>query len=218
MKRFVAAPCAAVVLGIAAGSLGAQAKTTEETPPDPALNCEIGGLTPTEARQARPSRLQILWNPAEEAEVVRDGDVLAVKLVGAGGVLRGERAYALTEVELRAREGSERYPAEARFIHKNALGDQVVVGVYLTEGETNPAFEALQTAADAHDGKAVGGLDPRTLLPSEKGRLVMASRTPPACAPRVMWTVVDEPVEASREQLMALLQLPADRPTRGGAE
>lgn len=225
MKRFVAAPIVAVSLGFAAGGFGA-AKPTEEPALQDALPaevlphaCEIGGITPNLAREARASRMQILWNPVDEAEVTRDGDVVAVKVSGAGGVLRGERAYALTEVELRAHGGSEHYPVEARFIHENASGDQVVVGVYLTEGEANPAFETLRAATDSADGQALAGMNPRTLLPDEdETRLVVANRTPPACAPRVLWTVVDEPVEASREQLMAFLQLPTARPGSGGAE
>jgi hypothetical protein len=223
MKRFVAAPFVAVALGFAAGSIGATAKSTEEPASLPSLrlspaSCEIGGVTPNEARRGRVSSMQILWNSVEEAEIVRDGEVLALKLSGAGGVLRGERAYALTEVELLPSADPESYPVEARFIHENAGGDQVVVGVYLTEGEANPAFEPLRTAADAVDGQALAGLNPQALLPKQKARLVVASRTPAACAPRVTWTVVDEPVEASREQLMALLQTPVREAQSDGAE
>jgi carbonic anhydrase len=203
MKRWVA-PIAAVSISLASGmTFSAQAELADDS--DARARCEIGGLVPSEARNARPSRLQILWNPVEQAEVVRDRDVVAVKLRGAGGVLRGERAYALTEVELVANNQSDAYPAEARFIHENAIGDRVVVGVYLVEGESNPAFEKLSKAVDAEDGGALAGLHPRSLLPENDARLVLADRTPPACAPRVIWTVVDAPVEASREQLASLL-------------
>lgn len=202
MKRIVA-PIAAVAMSLLAGTPSAQAEIADES--DSRSLCQIGGLTPGEARRARPSRLQILWNPVETAEVVRDEDVVAVKLTAAGGVLRGERAYALTEVELVPHEQADDYPAEVRFIHENAVGDRVVVGVYLVEGEANPALETLTAAIDAEDGQALAGLNPSTLLPDDNARLVVADRTPAVCAPRVIWTVVDAPVEASREQLASLL-------------
>jgi carbonic anhydrase len=206
MKRLVVAPIA-MAAALAAHTLttGATAELADESEAAPTLSCEVGGITPARAREARPSRLQIAWNPIEEAELVRGEQTLEVKLTGAGGVLRGERAYALTGVELRARTNSRRYPAEARFIHKNAVGDQVVIGLYLTEGAANPTMETLRAAVDAADDQSLAGLDPRGLLPASEARLVYADRTPPACAPRIIWTVLDAPVEASREQLAALI-------------
>jgi carbonic anhydrase len=212
MKRLAIAPIAmaTAVAAYALGTTDAAAELADESEAaeavaEAALSCEVRGITPARARQGRPSRLQIAWNPIDEAELVRSEETLELKLIGAGGVLRGERAYALTGVELHARADSRRYPAEARFIHKNAVGDQVVVGLYLTEGEANPTMETLRAAVDAADGQGLAGFDPRALLPARDTRLVYADRTPAACAPRVIWTVLDAPLEASREQLAALV-------------
>lgn len=210
MKRLFVAPIAALaVLAIGAGPRDARAESTVREPHlQPAeiqVNCTVRGLTPGRARNAEPARHQIAWNPVEAAQLVRDGENLEVKLEGAGGVLRGEVAYVLTGVELLPREGSERYPAEARFIHQRAGGDQVVVGVYVTEGAANPAIEPLRHALEADDPDALAGLDPRALLPDSNARLVLADRNDRDCAPRITWTVLDEPIEVSHEQLAVLL-------------
>jgi hypothetical protein len=172
--------------------------------------CDVAGLTPVRARSARPSRHEILWNPVDVAELVRSEDLLVLKLEGAGGVLRGERAYPLTELEVRRRSQSRRYPLEARFIHENAAGDRVVVGLYLTEGEANPAIEPLRAVAENADAEAIDGVDLRALLPDAGSHLKLAARTDPGCSENVVWTVLDQPIEASREQLAAL-EAPLER-------
>jgi carbonic anhydrase len=212
MNRLALTPIVAAI-AVAAYALTATDAAAEladdsevaEVVAEAALSCEVRGITPARARQGRPSRLQIAWNPIDEAELVRGEDSLELKLTGAGGVLRGERAYALTGVELHARADLRRYPAEARFIHRNAVGDLVVIGLYLTEGEENPTMEALRAAVDAADDGALSGFDPRGLLPAHDARLVYADRTPAACAPHIIWTVLDAPIEASRAQLAALV-------------
>ena len=92
----------------------------------------------------------------------------------------------------------------------------MVVGLYLTEGAPNPALEPLRAAAESADSEALAGADLRALLPADHARLVFASRTDPGCDHRVIWTVLDEPAEASSEQL-ASLTAPTARPRRGSA-
>jgi len=169
------------------------------------LVCDVHGLTPGRARDARPVRHQILWNSVDSAELVRDAETLELKLEGAGGVLRGEVAYALTEVQLRRRTRSRRYPIEARFIHENASGDRVVVGLYFTEGAENPGLEPLRDAAENNNADALHGVDMRALLPADDA-LVFAARNDAECAPRVTWTVLTHPIEASAEQLQAFAE------------
>ena len=211
MSRFVAAAVAAAT-AFAVGVVPTKtAHADTQSPADmarraeTAMSCEItASLTPARARDGRASRHEILWNPVDASEVVRGDDAIALRLEGAGGILRGERAYPLTAIEFLPRADSRRYPVEARFIHQRAGGDQVIVGLYLTEGDANPALEPLLAAAAAADGAALDGVDPRTLLPGGDARLVFADRTDRGCAPRVIWTVLDAPLEASREQLASL--------------
>lgn len=218
MKGFAAAPIvAAAALACALGALPARAELADGGD-EAAADCRVSGMSLARAKDAAPSRFEILWNPVDEAQVVRADAALEVRLDGAGGVLRGERAYVLTGVELRARSGSARYPAEARFFHQNASGDQVVVDVYLTEGAANPAVETLRAAAAAQDGQVLSGLDLRELLPMTDARLRLADRTPAACAQHVLWTVLDAPAEASRDQLAALASAEQAEQSPGAAE
>lgn len=217
--RFAAVTAAAVVASVAfgAGVRNAAAKSASGAPApasevEAAASCEVGGLTPGRTRDARPASHQIRWNPVDAAELELGGEMLELKLEGAGGVLRGEVAYELTEVQLRRRAHSRRYPVEARFIHEASRGDQVVVGLYLTEGAANPGLEPLRAAVEAGDAEAVRGVDMRELLPADDAQLVYAARNDAGCAPRVTWTVMTRPIEASAEQLDAFAALlPGER-------
>jgi len=209
MKAFAAMSVAAVAaIALSTSVRQAEANSGDSTATGAAhepIVCDVHGLTPGRARNARPARHQILWNAVDSAELVRDATTLELKLEGAGGVLRGEVAYALTEVQLRRRTRSRRYPVEARFIHENASGDRVVVGLYFTEGAANPGLEPLRAVAESNDAQALQGVNMRALLPAD-GALVYAARNDAACAPRVTWTVLTQPIEASAEQLQAFAE------------
>lgn len=100
------------------------------------------------------------------------------------------------------------YPVEIHFVNRDVSGALAVVGVFLTEGSTNPTLAALLAALPDQVGD--GGMTHPTvnlalLLPEDRHYFAYAgSLTTPPCTEGVRWNVLSTPIEASEEQIAAL--------------
>lgn len=88
---------------------------------------------------------------------------------------------------------------ELHFVHRNALGELAVVGVFLREGAANPLIQEIWDAVDAEGD---GEIDPEALLPQDRSYYRYAgSLTTPPCTEGVRWHVLAEPVDLSAAQV-----------------
>lgn len=116
-----------------------------------------------------------------------------------------------------------RAPMEAHFVHRNAAGTLVVVGVTIRQGGHNPALAPIiaATPPEAGSSAATAGatIDPSALLPPDAGAYFhySGSLTTPPCSERVRWFVLTKPVRASRDQIAAFGRVfgPNARPLQG---
>jgi len=95
------------------------------------------------------------------------------------------------------------FDAEAHLVHRNILGEVVVVGVLLTKSEATEGnvFDEIVRAAPLAEGSAaVEGvsLNALALLPDERSYFTYTgSLTTPPCTESVRWFVMQKPVPVS---------------------
>ncbi|PFH12068.1 carbonic anhydrase [Collimonas sp. PA-H2] len=98
------------------------------------------------------------------------------------------------------------YPMELHLVNKSSSDQITVVGIFIQEGEENPALEPV--FADLPATQATAGrqaqVDIAALLPNDKKALVYSgSLTTPPCSESVNWIVLEQPIAMSRQQITA---------------
>ncbi|MBD7939662.1 carbonic anhydrase family protein [Cytobacillus sp. Sa5YUA1] len=98
------------------------------------------------------------------------------------------------------------FPIEAHFVHAAQDGRLAVIGVMLTEGQENKAFQQILDAAKENaEGKenvTIDSFDVQQLLPSNLDYYhYLGSLTTPPLTENVEWYVLTESVEISKEQI-----------------
>jgi carbonic anhydrase len=142
-------------------------------------------------------------------EVENNGHTIEVKVQSESYLRIGRESYRLVQFHFHTpsehRLKGEAFPMELHFVHRNALGELAVVGVFLREGASNPALQRIwdhipgeAEVAAAHGEK----LDPEDLLPQDREYYRYAgSLTTPPCSEGVRWHVLREPVDVSGSQV-----------------
>lgn len=141
--------------------------------------------------------------------VENNGHTIEVK-VQPGSYLRiGQERFDLIQFHFHTpsehRLQGQEFPMELHFVHRNALGELAVVGVFLREGAANPFLQQIwdhipaePEAAAAHSEE----IDPEDLLPADRGYYRYAgSLTTPPCTEGVRWHVLHTPVDVSAAQI-----------------
>lgn len=110
----------------------------------------------------------------------------------------------------------ERSPLELHFVHADADGNLLVIGVFGKIGADNPAFDAYVRGAHG-DAEESATVDLGRMLPAERSYWSYdGSLTTPPCTEGVRWVVLATPVELGQEQVDALTEAHDDnaRPTQ----
>jgi carbonic anhydrase len=103
----------------------------------------------------------------------------------------------------------ELMPLELHFVHRSEAGNLAVVGVMLVEGEENPTIAELWSHLPtiATERRTIDAItfNAADLLPENVGHYFRynGSLTTPPCSEGVLWTVLDEPITVSTEQIEA---------------
>ena len=102
----------------------------------------------------------------------------------------------------------EPFPMAIHMVHQSEGGDLAVVGLLVQRGAANPVFAPLFEDLPGEKGasrRVTSDLDAEALLPEEKDYFTYpGSLTTPPCTEGVRWIVLEEPIEASPEQIKAL--------------
>lgn len=95
---------------------------------------------------------------------------------------------------------------EGHLVHKNSEGILAVIGFLIIEGKENQqlaeVWEKLPKKVTKEDVKLVNPVDLPNLLPANKKAFrYNGSLTTPPCTEGVKWTVLETPMEMSKEQI-----------------
>jgi carbonic anhydrase len=134
-----------------------------------------------------------------------------------GTLYVGKDAYPLTQYHFHAPSehviGSKIFAGELHFVHIRPDGRMAVVGVFLEEGEPNPAFQTIldnvPATAKTHNKDSGIKLNPRSLLPKDKKHFYTyaGSLTTPPCHEGVQWFMLAKPITVSPDQIAKLESL-----------
>ena len=95
-------------------------------------------------------------------------------------------------------------------MHASEDGALAVIGVFFEEGEANAALTPIWGAAPAEAGEVAYDMavDFDAMMPTASTAYRYAgSLTTPPCSEIVAWTVMDQPVTASAEQIETFVSL-----------
>lgn len=100
----------------------------------------------------------------------------------------------------------ERFDMVVHLVHKSDDGKLAVVAVLLKEGNENPFIQTLWNNMPLERNQPVSPpsttVDLNTLLPASRNYYTyMGSLTTPPCSEGVLWLVMKEPVQVSRDQI-----------------
>jgi len=143
-------------------------------------------------------------------EVENNGHTIEVKVQSDSYLRIGEERYKLVQFHFHTpsehRLHGQQFPMELHFVHRNALGELAVVGVFLQEGAANPFLQKIWDHIPGAEAKAkvpnAEEIDPEDLLPAHREYYRYAgSLTTPPCTEGVRWHVLREPVDVSAAQI-----------------
>jgi carbonic anhydrase len=157
--------------------------------------------------------LEIAYRPAH-LEVLDNGHTIEAEYPPGSSITLADTEYELIQFHFHAASehqiGGRSYPLEFHFVNQAADESLAVLGVMATEGKENPAFEKLIGAIPPEpEGTAEteGEVNALDLLPPDPQSVPRwfyeGSLTTPPCSEGVRWTVFNQPIELSAEQIAA---------------
>ena len=158
-----------------------------------------------------PAKLSIV-HQEHVLEALDNGHTIQVNYDGGETLSVGDETYRLLQYHFHSPsehtvEGKH-FPMEMHLVHKSTAGDLAVIGVFLEEGEHNPAFDALWRNLPDRKGERVDlretDSDIDALLPETRSSYRYdGSLTTPPCSEGVRWIVMTEPVQLGSDQISA---------------
>ncbi len=144
-----------------------------------------------------------------ELDVVNNGHTIQVNIANGSSLTINGKKFTLAQFHFHspsehAKHGY-RYPMEAHFVHKADDGEIAVIGVFIKEGDHNHTIQKIWDIAPHHEGEAHSNsmINPSKLIGDDADTYYgySGSLTTPPCSEGLRWHVMDETIEASREQI-----------------
>ena len=172
----------------------------------------------------RKTGLKIAHN-AHVIDLVDNGHTLQVTVDEGSTLITQRDEYKLVQFHFHTPSehlvGGRSYPMEAHFVHQSASGTFAVVSVLFEEGAANANLEQLIAHFPAAKGETRHApevvLELAAHLPTDRSVYqYLGSFTTPPCTEDVEWSVMRQPLTASREQLEAFAArlAPNNRPVQ----
>lgn len=150
------------------------------------------------------------------ATVVNNGHTIQVDVVGENSITVRGSNYRLVQFHFHSpseeQVNNKRSAMVAHLVHKNDEGQLAVVAVLLEQGTANPLIDKVWTymPLDANDRVRMPReiLNMNELLPGDQRYYqFIGSLTTPPCTEGVLWMVLKQPVQMSRNQFRLFTQL-----------
>jgi carbonic anhydrase len=158
--------------------------------------------------------LKIQWAKSAET-IVNNGHTIQLNAAPGSTLMLGDDEYKLVQFHFhRPSEhliNGKSFPMEAHFVHQHASGRLAVVGVLMSAGKENPAFNKVAATMPDKEGpaaKADPAIDPNGFLPGDLDYYrYNGSLTTPPCAETVAWLLLTEPIEVAEADVAAFAKL-----------
>ena len=159
----------------------------------------------------QPAKLCIVHHE-HQADAVNNGHTVQVNLPDGSALTVDGQTFALLQYHFHSPsehtlEG-QHFPMEMHLVHRSPEGRLAVIGVFLTEGPRNQAFEPIWANLPLEKGVEVHlahiEVDVDELLPKDRTTYRYdGSLTTPPCSEGVKWLVLASPVALSAQQIAA---------------
>ena len=158
--------------------------------------------------------LKIQWTKSADG-IVNNGHTIQLNAAQGSTLTIGNDQFRLVQFHFhRPSEhliDGKRFPMEAHFVHQNPSGGLAVVGVLMTTGAANPAFNKVVATMPEKEGpptKADPAIDPNGFLPRDLAYYrYNGSLTTPPCAETVEWLLLTQPIEVGEADVAAFARL-----------
>jgi carbonic anhydrase len=158
--------------------------------------------------------LRIAWSRKADT-IENNGHTIQVNFGEGSSLTVGNEQFALLQFHFHRpsehRLAGKSYAMEVHFVHRHAAGKLAVVGVLMTAGRANPAFNKVVATMPAKEGPAVPadpGIDPNRLLPARRGYYrYEGSLTTPPCSETVDWFLLTQPMPVAEADIDAFARL-----------
>lgn len=153
---------------------------------------------------------------ATSLEILNNGHTIEDDYHGGGALTVDGHEYALAQFHFHSPSehtlDGQHTPMELHLVHKDAAGKLAVIGVQIREGRAHPELAKLREHLPTTPGRkeAVEGIlvDASRLLPASMASYrYSGSLTTPPCSEGVSWFVLQEPIEASADQIGAFREV-----------
>ena len=158
--------------------------------------------------------LKIQWAKSADT-IVNNGHTIQLNVAPGSTLMLGDDEYKLVQFHFhRPSEhlvDGKRFPMEVHFVHQHSSGRLAVVGVLMSAGKENPAFNKVVATMPDKEGPAVKAdpaIDPNGFLPDDLDYYrYNGSLTTPPCAETVAWLLLTDPIEVSEADVARFAKL-----------
>ena len=158
--------------------------------------------------------LKIQWAKSADT-IVNNGHTIQLNVAPGSTLMLGDDEYKLVQFHFhRPSEhlvDGKRFPMEVHFVHQHSSGRLAVVGVLMSAGKENPAFNKVVATMPDKERPAVKAdpaIDPNGFLPDDLDYYrYNGSLTTPPCAETVAWLLLTDPIEVSEADVARFAKL-----------
>ena len=181
--------------------------------------CSIGGqqspINIGETIKAQLPPLKIAWGKSAES-IVNNGHTIQVNMpegstMSAAAAATSACSSSISTARASTPINGANFPMEVHFVHANAAGNLAVIGVLMTTGRANKAFNTIVLTMPNREGppvKADAGIDPNAFLPPKRNYYrYSGSLTTPPCAETVDWFVLTDPIQVAEADINSFARL-----------
>jgi len=149
-------------------------------------------------------------------EIINNGHTIQVNYIKGSAIEVNREQFQLAQFHFHTPSentvNGKPFDMEMHLVHKNAKGELAVVGVFFKQGKHNPELEKVWGSLPSSAGEkkllAETNLNAVDLLPKNRAYVHFnGSLTTPPCSEGVNWFVMNEPMEASAEQIARFSKL-----------
>lgn len=180
--------------------------------------CGLGKeQSPINLTNGMPTDLANIQFSYEESEItiLNNGHAVQVNYDEGSSIVANGSTYNLLQFHFHTPSehsvGGLLYPAELHLVHANSDGQLAVVGVLVEEGAENDTFAAIwnNLPSEQSEAESIGlKINAADMLP--ENQIIYrynGSLTTPPCSEQVLWSVMQDPIEMSFEQISAFSDL-----------